>query len=91
MSAVSNGRRHIDDVFKPQKVWYVLGRSAKAQPMCDTADCLYYTWKDVYIGSTAQDHGCHRNNHEQDMIQLLSSMAPSHSTMYLIIKLHLCK
>ena len=68
MSAVSNERRHIDDIFKPQKVWYVLGRSAKAQPTCDTADCLYYTWKDVEVDSTTQDHGGHHKNREQGML-----------------------
>ena len=45
MSPVDNERRHLDDVFRPHPVHYIMGRSTKAEPVCKPEHCLYWTWK----------------------------------------------
>ena len=51
MSAIENEGRHIDDVFRPYPVHYILGRSYKAQPTCPPGQCLYFTWKVQPLGN----------------------------------------
>ena len=51
MSAIKNEGRHIDDVFRPYPVHYILGRSYKAQPTCPPGQCLYFTWKVQPLGN----------------------------------------
>ena len=36
------------DVFHPYPLYYVLGRSAAAQPTCKAGACLGHTWKDSF-------------------------------------------
>lgn len=46
LSRVSNISQHIEDIFDPLPVYFLLGRSAKAQPVCKPEKCLFYTWKE---------------------------------------------
>ena len=48
LSGVENRDVHLRDVFHPYPLYYVLGRSAAAQPTCKAGACLWHTWKDSF-------------------------------------------
>ena len=61
MSAIEHENRHLDDVFQPYPVHYVLGRSYKVQPTCPPEQCLFFTWKAQPFGNL--QHSVLRNRH----------------------------
>ena len=47
LSAVHNRDVHLTEAFRPYPLYYILGRTAAAQPTCPAAQCLWFTWRDT--------------------------------------------
>ena len=47
LSGVENRDLHLTQMFAPYPLYYVLGRSAAAEPKCPTRQCLWFTWRDT--------------------------------------------
>jgi len=52
LAAIKNERTNLGHDLWPLPLFCIQGRSAKAQPECNTHHCLWYTWRDSYNGES---------------------------------------